>query len=964
MNVKCLDDLLTTALYTAPADATLAAATAIMKHHQLSSLLIEYSGEPVGIITERDILAALANNISSCCPVSQVMSKPVVSAPGHLEFREGYHQLALHNIRHLLITDRQGYPKGILSEGDFRSHLSSSFISRMRDIRGLMSSHTLTVPKETSALEALRTMAEHRFSCVIATDNEIPCGILTEYDAVKLYNDACIDVGIPLYEVMKSPVKTVAQDTSVPVALEQLQEHNIRHLVVVDNNEKVVGLITEHDIVHQIEIEFASRVNQQQKLSQSEIRRYEHKLHAIFDTTNIFLVLLDTDGHVLEINAAALKVSGFRREEVLHKPIWDTVWRTEDRVQQHRIRKVLIDARQGISSQMDTQHLDARGKLRFCDCRFQPIESESEITEYVLVEGLDVTDLKTSQQQLKHLAFYDPLTNLPNRTLLSERMTEALRHSRQSGQLLSIGYLDLDHFKPVNDNLGHEVGDQLLIDVASRLQNASRQHDTIARLGGDEFVLLMPNMNNQQQAEDVIQRMLEQIAAPYTVRGHTITISASIGLTLFPNDDCDPDMLLRHADQAMYHAKQLGRNRYYLFDADENDAIDHRRSWVQQAYEGLANNEFTLYFQPKVDMPSGAVIGAEALIRWQHPTKGLLQPSQFLPQLQSDPVMSAVDNWVLEQSIAQLHSWRAQGLDLSMNVNVSGQRLMEKDFVSTLEQLLGAYPQLPADALELEILENTALENIADAGEIINRCRELGVSFALDDFGTGYSSLTHLKRLPADTIKIDCSFVSTIMDNPEDLAIVEGIMGLATAFRKKTVAEGVEDIEQGIMLMHLGCNIAQGFGIALPMPGEQFPEWMRNYTPDPSWQTAKNVQMPMKNFPLLAASVDHRSWVSRIISYVKRETHEVMPHDSLDHTTCRFGLWLNSDGYAHFGHSDHWQQVDQIHKAIHRQSNEMLALLDENQEQAAQEKIPSLLQKRDELLNILSQWYADANQAV
>lgn len=349
MTAIYLSDLITQPLHTVPLSATLADATSLMKAYKLSSLLIADEGVPEGIITERDVLNALAESIRGDQPVSTVMSTPVLSALDTTEFKEGYHKLALYNIRHLLVTDKNGTPKGVVSDSDFRNHLSSSVISRLQDLRSLMSSHTLTVPHTTPLMQAIQAMVSHRFSCVIATENNIPCGILTEYDAVRLYNNTSTSEALALNQVMHSPVKTIPENTSIPVALEVLQQHGIRHLVVVDKAEHVVGIITEHEIVHQIEIEFANEMRKKNQLSQTALKRHENKLHAIFNTTNIHLILLDTHAQIVEINAAILRECGHKRAEVLNTSIWDTVWRSDDASQKEHLRQVLDEANQGLT---------------------------------------------------------------------------------------------------------------------------------------------------------------------------------------------------------------------------------------------------------------------------------------------------------------------------------------------------------------------------------------------------------------------------------------------------------------------------------------------------------------------------------------------------------------------------------------------------------------------------------------
>lgn len=957
--VKILKQLLSQPLFTLPVSATLNQAAALMGEQHLSSLLVVEHNEPAGIVTERDILRALAQGLNPNQVITAIMTTPVISAPADTEFRDGYHLLALHNIRHLLVTDALGAPAGIISESDFRNQLSASFISRLRDVRGVMSSHTLALPEDTPLQVALQAMATHRHSCVIATCDACPSGILTEYDAVRLFKQGQ-NQAVLLRDVMQTPVKTVPQNTTVPEALSQLKRYNIRHLVVVDELNQVIGMVTEHDIVLQIEIEFAGDMRNQRDETRSVLKRYETQLHAIFETTNIFLALLDPDGNILEINSAALKLAGMRREQVINKPMWQTVWRSDDPAQSRNLRQMIENTRAGKTGQLDTEHTTPLGQLHLCDCRFRPIYDNSDTPQYILVEGLDITRLKDSQKKLKHLAFYDPLTSLPNRTHLTERMATTMEHCRQNDQLLAIAYLDLDHFKPVNDNLGHKIGDQLLIEVAKRLKNTSRHWDTVSRLGGDEFVILLPGLSTQEQACEVVQRILTAVCAPYTIQEHTLILSASIGVTLYPLDNVDADMLLRHADQAMYKAKQLGRNQYYLFDEQASNAINAHASNIRRIREALDQKELVLHYQPKVDMDTGQVIGVEALLRWQHPEKGLLYPLSFLPEIQNDRVMLEVDNWVLEEGLRQLNQWHRQGLALTMSINISTQQMQHVDFVDQLKTLLGSYPLSIAEHLELEVLESAALENIDTAAEVMRHCQALGVGFALDDFGTGYSCLTHLKRLPANTIKIDRSFINDILNDPDDLAIVEGIIGLASAFRLTTVAEGVETTEQGIMLQELGCKQAQGFGIAKPMPASEIPAWITRYTPAAAWHRVEQAHATAKNYPLLAASVDHRNWVARIVDYVESDGATKLPPSIADHRACRFSTWLYGEGQAHFANQERWQTVDSIHRAVHTQSARMMALMAEGQVDAARNEVPSLLKKRDNLLALLAPWYPEA----
>ncbi|MCW9024874.1 MAG: EAL domain-containing protein [Gammaproteobacteria bacterium] len=451
------------------------------------------------------------------------------------------------------------------------------------------------------------------------------------------------------------------------------------------------------------------------------------------------------------------------------------------------------------------------------------------VTNYVGI-FTDITELKEQQRNLETLAHFDALTQLPNRTLLSDHIKQALDHTSRSESLLAVCYLDLDGFKPVNDGYGHAVGDRLLIEVAERLKDTLREGDMLSRLGGDEFVLLLTNIDTIDECETILTKVLKVISKPYTVQpGKKSVISASVGVTIFPFDDAEPDTLLRHADQAMYQAKQLGRNQYHLFDLEHDRQAQIHRERVARIKEAFKNNEFCLYYQPKIDMKKGVVIGAEALIRWQHPDRGTLLPDDFLPIIESTEFASVLGDWVLETALAQMETWQQAGFDFSISVNISAKHLQDAGFAGRLKELLARHSSVSAKKLKLEVLETTALEDVSLVSMIMNECREFGVSFAIDDFGTGYSSLTYLKRLPADTLKIDRSFVHDMLDDPDDKAIIEGIIGLASVFNRAVIAEGVETEAHGDALYDLGCELAQGFGIARPMPAEQLELWVTDY---------------------------------------------------------------------------------------------------------------------------------------
>jgi diguanylate cyclase (GGDEF)-like protein len=446
--------------------------------------------------------------------------------------------------------------------------------------------------------------------------------------------------------------------------------------------------------------------------------------------------------------------------------------------------------------------------------------------------------------------------------LLADRLQQAVSHTQRRGQLLAVAYLDLDGFKRVNDRYGHNVGDQLLMHLATKMKTVLREGDTLARLGGDEFVAVIRDLDDVATAVPLLERLLDASAQPVLIEGVTAQVSGSVGVTFYPQpDEVDADQLLRQADQAMYQAKLAGKNRFHVFDADQDRSVRGFHESVEHIRTALANDEFVLHYQPKVNMRTGKVMGAEALIRWQHPVRGLLAPGLFLPVIENHPLSIGVGEWVVAAALKQIDIWHAAGLDLTVSVNIGARQLQQVDFVERLKSQLDAYPGMRRHSLEIEVLETSALEDMASATKVLTSCKDMGINFSLDDFGTGYSSLTYLKRLPVYQVKIDQSFVRDMLDDPDDLAILSGILSLASAFHREVIAEGVETIEHGVLLLQLGCDLAQGYGIARPMPANQVAPWIKQWTPDAAWVNVPKITQD--DLPALLAQAEQRAIARR-----------------------------------------------------------------------------------------------------
>jgi len=667
---------------------------------------------------------------------------------------------------------------------------------------------------------------------------------------------------------------------------------------------------------------------------------------SVFHHAHEGIVITDASAHIIDINPTFTAITGYPREEVLGKT--PALLRSG-----HHADDFYAQMWQGLKRD-DFWRGEIWNQRKNGDSFAELLtistvrDQDNNVSHYVGVFS-DITTLKEQQTRLELLAKYDSLTQLPNRVMLADRIQQARAQARRSDKPLAVCYLDLDNFKPINDRFGHHAGDALLVEVAQRLTTHLRDSDTASRLGGDEFVLLLTQLHSAEEYQNALHRILHSLSQPYQLLdGFEVNISASIGVTLFPADNADSDTLLRHADQAMYIAKQSGRNRYHLFDPELDRQTQVHIEKVSLIEAALDAEQFLLYFQPKVDMRRGEVVGMEALIRWQHPQRGLLPPSEFLPLIEDKPFSIKLGEWVIKAALEQLTQWIKQGLKLSVSVNISGYHLQQPHFAKRLGEMLSEYPDVASYQLELEVLETTALQDIHLVSEVIEACRMLGIAFSLDDFGTGYSSLTYLKRLPADTLKIDQTFVRNMLNDPEDLAIIEGIIGLSHAFHRQVIAEGVESLEHGALLLRLGCDLGQGYGIACPMPAEEVYEWFNNYTQPSLWANTSKIDWSRNDLPLLSAEIEHRRWIDDLIASINAGS-SMIPPPELDYTMCNFSKWYDGIGREYYGHLNEFKELNAIHQRVHELGMELIELDRSGRNDVALKRLPQLRDLRTQI---------------
>lgn len=565
------------------------------------------------------------------------------------------------------------------------------------------------------------------------------------------------------------------------------------------------------------------------KMAEARIRSSELFLQQIFDTSNVAIFLVDMHGIITLANQKMTEMFACTMDQLLGAPYVDLVDPCERDIGEQKMHALLASSADSVN--LERSYLRKDGSSFWGNLTGKRF-THSDGTERGLIGVLmDISERKRAEEEVRNLAFYDPLTNLPNRRLLLDHLQTSLDTSERNGWYGALIFIDLDNFKTLNDTLGHDMGDQLLVAVASRLQSVVRKLDTVARFGGDEFVVVLNSLDASAliaagMANNVGKKILAQLTPVYELNAHIVRSTPSLGIALYRGNESSIDELLKRADMAMYQAKMAGRNTLRFYDPEMQERINARAKIESELYSAIENQEFILHLQPQVNI-DGKCIGAESLIRWRHPDKGFVSPAQFIPIAEETGQIRAIGHFVLQESMRIQSRWQQMDAtrDIIIAVNISARQFHSATFVEEIEYLLidtGADPS----KIQLELTESLLLEDTEDVITKIMAIRKIGICFALDDFGTGYSSLAYLKRLPLHQLKIDQSFVRDILSDPNDLAICRSIIVLAHSLGLHVIAEGVETQAQWDLLRASGCEEAQGYLFARPMPEEDVVHWL------------------------------------------------------------------------------------------------------------------------------------------
>jgi diguanylate cyclase (GGDEF)-like protein/PAS domain S-box-containing protein len=531
------------------------------------------------------------------------------------------------------------------------------------------------------------------------------------------------------------------------------------------------------------------------------------------------------DDPIIYVNPAFERITGYAAREAAGRNCRFLQGNDRDQPELGRLRTLLREQREG---RVLLRNYRKDGSLFWNELFIAPVRDDAgKVTHFVGIQN-DVTESKTYQDQLEHQATHDTLTGLANRSLLKDRFDLAIARAGRTGSKVATLFIDLDNFKLVNDSLGHDAGDQLLRTIAARLESSLRQGDTVARLGGDEFALILNDHERVEDISDVAQRVLAAVGQPLHIRGEEISVTCSMGISVYPQDGESGDALLKNADAAMYRAKDLGRGGYQFYTRSMNETITRKLALSSRLRRALEQQEFVLHYQPRVSLKTGCICGAEALIRWQHPDAGLMPPDHFIPLAEETGLIVPMGEWVLKTACAQNKSWQDAGLPpIGMSVNISARQFRQRELINFVAGVLKD-TLLPPHCVDLEVTESVVMHNVDEVSSILNGLNAMGINLALDDFGTGYSSLAYLKQFPLDKLKIDKSFVRDLTTDPNDAAIVMGIISLAHTLGLEVIAEGVESAEQLDFLRRHGCDELQGYFFSAPLPVDEFEALLRS----------------------------------------------------------------------------------------------------------------------------------------
>ncbi|RDB42751.1 EAL domain-containing protein [Halomonas sp. DQ26W] len=834
--VECI---MQTSLLTCESDTLLCTAAQRMAERQCSSIVVTKGGEAQGIWTEHDALAVnFADPEAGRTPIGDIMSQPVASLPLKTPISEAALRFSTEGRRHFVVVDGDGQPRGILSQTDIALNQGVEPYLRLREVRAAMRQQALVLQGTQLLSEAARSMCDSSCDAVVVKCSEQGLGILTERDMVRFV--AHYPGNPPITELASRPLLTVYHNEALITARDTLLEQRVRHLAVLDDDDNVIGLIGFRDMLAGAEQYYMQDLRDALEQRDRVIASSRENLQLaerVIESTLEGIIVTDSNNRIEFVNPAFTRVTGYTAEEAIGKTPQILASGRHDTLFYHQMWEAL--QRQGFW-RGEIWNRRKHGELYLELLTITAITGEGgEVTHYAALFN-DITRSRENEEQIRKLAYYDPLTALPNRRLLEDRLQLAIRHAHRNQTRLAVVFVDLDHFKQINDTLGHAVGDELLVMVADRLQSRLREDDTLARLGGDEFLILLPDLEEVEEVTRVARRLVEAVSEPCVIDGHELNIGCSLGISLYPDDAASAEALIHDADVAMYRAKQEGRNSYRLYRTEMNMQDDRQRALEAALRYAVESGEgLEVHFQPLFERESGHLHSAEALMCWHHPVLGNIPPGEVIPLAERAGLIVALGDRMMRMVCTQLSEWhQASANPVPVSINLSPRQFWQQDLPGRIAAILAEHA-LPPGLVGFELSESTLLEKPLQAAAILQQLRDLGGEITIDDFGTSYASLSYLEDLPVTTLKIDRRFIQRLDGEQRgSAAIVAAVCGLARELGLRVVAVGVETEAQQNALLRHNMDLIQGFLTGRPVSAQRFAS---SYLVSRQWEVSEKA---------------------------------------------------------------------------------------------------------------------------
>ena len=935
----------------------------VMSADAISSVVIvDDKNHPIGIFTEYDVLKSISKNIPMATSLSDVMSKELFSVYEDIYLHDAYIRLTDMGYRHLIVINTQNEYLGIVSEGDFLRFMSLDYLSKAERVEQVMDKAPLIVQPDMSIQEVAKLMSEQYFEYAIITKDSKAIGIVDERTIAHYFIHTSSDEETKISRLISDKVYFIPKSILLQEAAKLLTKHGVHQLIVIDEQEYVIGLLKRFDLLKAIHgsyfeflittVEKKSEALEKLVIQQQLLSEKTNLLDTVINAIPDLVWVKDVEGKYITCNHMFERFSNISRLKLIGKDDYNLVsteladfFRQNDKNAMEKNRSVqneeyLVfndgsyegtfetvktpikdtygnifgvlgvarDISERVKKEKEIQEIDnelrSAGELAHIGSwtwdilnnsfrgseethRIFQLEEVETITfnqllmmvypedreivqthlmmaaqtgiynnsvrrivvdneikwiaisakflqdesgKYIKAQGMlqDITTQKLYELELEKLANYDALTGLANRTHLLSHMNKLIYRNKRNSKNSAVTLFDLDHFRDINDSFGHNIGDELLIQVAKRMEERIRQEDLVAHLSGDEFVLVLEELHSREDVINVIQEMIDMLSKPYILSNNIeIRIGVSAGIVLISEDMIYANELLQFADAALYKAKNEGRNCYRFYSNELTVSVQERIRYQNEIFYALQNNEFEMYYQPQVHIETNRIIGAEALIRWNHPTKGVVSPLVFIPIAEESGLIAHIGEWTLKEACKQGKKWLDDGYDFHMSVNVSMQQLRHHDLIEVVNDALGQSGFSP-DKLILELTESAMMKHENELASMLHLLRAKGIGIAIDDFGTGYSSYSYLKRFPIDILKIDKSFIDDIPYKKDAMAIVKAIISMSEILGYQILAEGVEYIEQADFLKQEKCHYYQGYLKSRPLQAAQFEVLLRS----------------------------------------------------------------------------------------------------------------------------------------